>query len=310
MVSARVSDVGWDDGRPQIRLKDSAETYDLLVGASGINSSAWQLYENLGFKGKRPETTKTYITELHLGSEVINRHFGNSMQMFLLNLPRLDCAAIIPKGDFVTVVLLGKEIDDELVNSFLNSAAVRRCFPDNWQPGEGVCHCSPKINMLEASQPFMDRVVLVGDSGVTRLYKDGIGGAYRTAKAAARTAIFAGVAAEDFERHFLPTYRTIASDNRYGFLIFSVIHLIKSLKFLLNGTMRMTAWEQKHEASARRMSIVLWDMFTGSAPYRDIFFLTLDPRFLGRLAWETVLALGSGKRLKGGKVEYGSGRAG
>ncbi len=310
VVAARVADVCWDAGRPQVRLKDTAQTYDLLVGATGVNSSAWQLYENLGFKGKRPVTTKTYITELNLGYETINRCFGNSMHMFLVNMPRLDCAAIIPKGDFVTVVLLGHEIDDELVTGFLNSAAVRRCFPESWKPGEGVCHCSPKINITEASQPFVDRVVLVGDAGVSRLYKDGIGAAYRTAKAAARTAIFGGVSAPDFQKYYWPTYRSVANDNRYGHLVFTVIHQIKSLRPMLRGTMGMTAWEQKHQGSARRMSIVLWDMFTGSAPYRDIFYSTLDPRFLLRLMWESALALGGGKRWKGDRLEYGSWRAG
>ncbi|MDO8689458.1 MAG: hypothetical protein Q7R39_05520 [Dehalococcoidia bacterium] len=225
------------------------------------------------------------------------------MQMFLLDLPRLDCAAIIPKGDFATVVLLGHDIDQELVQSFLSSGAVKRCFPDNWDPGKGVCHCSPKINIRETAQPFVDRVVLVGDSGVSRLYKDGIGAAYRTAKAAARTAIFAGVSATDFEKYYTPVYRSIGQDNRFGFLIFGVVHQIKRLKLLLKGTLRMTAREQSQSGAARRMSIVLWDMFTGSAPYRDIFFRTLDPRFVGRLLFESAFAVGEGRHSKGDQTE-------
>ena len=35
----------------------------------------------------------------------------------------------------------------------------------------------------------------------------------------------------------------------------------------------------------RRMSVVLWDSFTGSAHYRDIFLRTLHPGFLGRFIW-------------------------
>ena len=299
VVASRISDLGWDDGRPQVKVKDSAQTYDLLVGATGVNSPAWQLYENLGFKCQRPATTKTFITEINLGYEAISKSFGSSMHMFLLDMARLDCAAIIPKGDFVTVVLLGHDIDDELVQAFLNSTAVKRCFPDTWVPGRGTCHCSPKINIKEAAQPFLDRVVLVGDSGVSRLYKDGIGAAYRTAKAAARTAIFAGLSATDFQKYYLPAYRSIAHDNRYGWRIFSVVHQIKSLRPLLRGTLGMAGREQVRPGSARRMSIVLWDMFTGSAPYRDIFFVTLDPRFVGTLAWESALALLNGRRWKG-----------
>ena len=292
VVAARVSEVAWDGDRPQICLDGTAHTYDFLVGATGVNSSGWQLFEQLGFRTGRPETTKAYVTELNLSDEAITQHFGSSMHMFLLDIPRLDCAAIIPKGDFLTVCLLGQDVDRDLITAFFESPAVRRCFPPTWKPAEGACHCSPKINLREATRPFMDRVVLVGDCGATRLYKDGIGAAYRTAKAAARTAVFSGVSAEDFQTHYWPIYRSIARDNRFGWLIFTVVHWIKALGPLLRGAVTMAAREQTAPGMARRMSIVLWDMFTGSAPYREIFFRTLDPRFLGRFVWESARSAG------------------
>jgi len=304
VIAARVSEVDWDKGRPRVLLPDSARTYDLLVGATGVNSTGWQLFEKLGLPSKHCETTKAYITELHLGSETIGRHFGNSMHMFLLDIPRLDCAAIIPKGDFLTVCLLGRDIDKDLINTFFESPAVKRCFPSTWNVAEGVCHCSPKINIRETTRPFMDRLVLLGDCGATRLYKDGIGAAYRTAKAAARTAVFSGISAEDFQRHYWPVYRSIANDNRFGWLIFAVVHWIKAFRPLLRGVIRMTAGEQARPSAAKRMSIVLWDMFTGSAPYREIFARTLDPRFLGRFAWESALAAASRGKVKG-EVAHG-----
>ncbi len=309
-MPSRVTDVGWDDGRPQVRLKDTAQSYDLLVGATGVNSSGWDLYEKLGFRPKRPQTTKAYITELKLGNKAITQHFGSSMHIFLLNMPRLDCAAIIPKGEHLTVCLLGRDIDGELIDSFFKSPAVGRCFPNTWKAAAGECHCSPKISVHEAARPFLDRVVLVGDCGVTRLYKDGIGAAYRTAKAAARTAVFAGVTARDFQRHYWPSYRTIARDNRFGSFMFGVVHWIKALGPLVRGVVKMTSSEQTHPGAARRMSIVLWDMFTGSASYRDVFMRTLDPRFLGRFGWESALALGRDGRRKGEESGDGTGSAG
>ena len=302
VVPVRVADIGWDGGRPQVRSQDGGQTYDLLVGATGVNSTGWQLFEKLGLPSKRCETTKAYITEINFGNEAVTSHFGNSMHMFLLNIPRLDCAAIIPKGDFLTVCLLGKDIDKELVNAFLGSPAVKRCFPITWPLSEGACHCSPKINVREASRPFMDRVVLLGDCGATRLYKDGIGAAYRTAKAVARTAVFSGISGADFQRHYWPVYRSITRDNKFGLFIFAVVHWIKALDPLLRGVMTMTAKEQMGTAAARRMSIVLWDMFTGSAPYREIFLRTLDPRFLARYFWEGALAVGGGRHAKGEAV--------
>jgi flavin-dependent dehydrogenase len=287
VIHARVTDAGWEGGRPRVRFGDRAETYDLLVGATGVNASGLPLFEKLGVPARRCETVRTYVTEIGLGSEAVTRQFGNAAHMFLLDIPRLDCAAIIPKGNYVTVCLLGSRVDDDLVGAFFRSPAVRRCFPEAAQAAGGSCRCMPRINVREASRPFVDRVVLIGDCGVSRLYKDGIGAAYRTAKAAARTAVFSGVSASDFRRHYWPVYRKIAADNRFGKVIFAVVRRIKAAGPLLRGVMRMSEREQAEAGGARRMSVVLWDMFTGSAPYREIFKRTLDARFLARFLRET-----------------------
>ena len=62
----------------------------------------------------------------------------------------------------------------------------------------------------------------------------------------------------------------------------------------------MVRGEQVNPGATRRMSLVLWDMFTGSAPYRDVFLRTLDPRFLGPFMWKSALATAYGER---GKAE-------
>lgn len=122
----------------------------------------------------------------------------------------------------------------------------------------------------------------------------------RTAKVAARTAVFSRVSADDFRRHYWPLYRSIARDNRHGFLLFATMHRIKALEVLLKGVLRTTAAEQTDGNGARRMSLVLWDMFTGSAPYRDILSRTLAPSFLVGFLTGTVQAAVRGQR--GGMV--------
>jgi Na+/serine symporter len=47
----------------------------------------------------------------------------------------------------------------------------------------------------------------------------------------------------------------------------------------------MTRIEQAQSARPRRMSEVLWDLFTGSASYRDVFIRTLHPKYIGHLIW-------------------------
>ena len=279
--SDRVTGLSWYGDKPQVQVKGQPpQTYDLLVGAVGMNSPALALFEQLGFKYQRPKPTKTYITELAFGSDSVGDLFGNSMHVFLLSIPRLDFAALIPKGDYLTTCLLGENIDKELIASFFRHPAVRECFPEGWEPPADGCHCAPKMFFGDALNPFADRVVLIGDAGISRLYKDGIGGAYRTAKAAARTAIFRGISAADFRENYMTECRRISWDNQFGRLVFLVVHGIKKLGFPAAAVLKTIQAESVLPGKRRRMSMVLWDTFTGSAPYRDIFFRTLHPLFL------------------------------
>jgi hypothetical protein len=50
----------------------------------------------------------------------------------------------------------------------------------------------------------------------------------------------------------------------------------------------MTASEQAREGALKQMSGVLWDVFTGSAPYKDVLARSCHPGFVGRLAWHLV----------------------
>jgi flavin-dependent dehydrogenase len=289
LVRQRVEDVLTTNGKPRVKTRSGeSREYDLLVGAVGVNSGALKFFEQLGVGYKPPGTAKTYICEFLLGQETVEIYLGNAMHVFLLSLPRLEFAAIIPKGDYVTVCLLGQGIDSQLVDSFLKSPEVMRCFPPGWKPPQDFCHCSPAINVSGASQPYADRMVFIGDSGVSRLYKDGIGGAYRTAKAAVKTAVFHGISADDFRRHYMPTCRALNLDNGIGKMIFMVTTLIQNVKFARKGVLRMTADEQNGETGKQRMSSVLWDTFTGSAPYREVFQRTLHPAFIGRFLYDMV----------------------
>ena len=291
ILRSRVDDVGWDDGRPKITSRNAdPQTYDLLVVATGVNSVALPLFERLGVGYHPPTTTKTYIREYELGQATLARCLGNSMHVFLLDLPGLDFAAVIPKGNHASVCLLGDRIDQDLLASFLGSAEVRSCFPDDWHWENNVCQCAPRMNLKGAARPFADRVVFVGDAGVTRLYKDGIGAAYRTAKAAATTAIFDGIAAPDFQRGYAPICRSIESDNRIGKLLFAFTHLIQTRPFTRRTILRLVQHEQQG-LHPPRMSGVLWDLFTGSAPYKDILRRTLHPAFLWRLGCALVASL-------------------
>ncbi len=282
VIQARVEEVARADGRPTIRIRGGEpQAYDLAVVATGVNTSILKTFEGLGIGYERPLLTKTLIREYYLGGEAINDSLGTSMHVFLLNIPRLEFAALIPKGDYVTMCLLGEEIDNSLGDAFASSPEVRAVMPPGWDPGAHSCQCLPHINVQGVEKPYGDRVVFIGDSGVTRLYKDGIGAAYRTAKAAARTAIFEGISERAFHDHYQPVCRSIRSDNRIGKFAFILTRLAQRLPILRRAILTISRDEQVHGRQPR-LSGILWDMFSGSAPYSDIFKRMVHPALIGR----------------------------
>jgi len=288
LVRKLVTGFDWEGGKPQIRTADGeTASYDLVVVAAGVNSHLIERMKIPATGYQAPGTLRAFICEFHLGQETIKQWLGDSMHVFLLDLPRLEFAALIPKGDFATLCLLGEDVDEPLIESFLATDEVRGCFPGAVVPTP-ACHCFPRINVRAAVQPFADRIVWIGDCGVNRLFKDGIGSAYRTAKAAAKTAVFEGISRADFEKSFWPECRMLILDNRIAKLIFAVTTLIQRLRFVRRGVVRMTAREQRDAGKYRRMSSVLWDVFTGSAPYKEILLRSFHPLFPLRLMWNIV----------------------
>ena len=302
VIHKLVTDVHRDGETMCVDCADQhSDNYDLVVIATGVNSRLMESIEHGTREFKRPGRTKTFICEFLLGRKVIRETFGPSMHVFLLDIPRLEFAALIPKGDYVTLCLLGDDIDDELMEQFFASPEVRNCFPGGVIPGH-VCHCYPRINIKPANPGYGDRLVMIGDSGTTRLFKDGIGAAYRTAKAAAKTVVFHGVSAQDFRSHYAPLCRKINNDNQMGKVVFGFGGLVQKSRFARRGVLRMTANEQIQADGSQRMSEVLWDLFSGSAPYTNVFLRTLHPAYLASLLWNLIAANIPGAAAGNGRI--------
>jgi flavin-dependent dehydrogenase len=290
VVRRLITGVHHGDGLPVLEFGDGSEKpYDLLAVASGVNSNFLNLLDEMPGDFQPPKSTRGYICEFRMDEAEIREILGDSVHVFLLDIPRFEFAAIIPKGPFATVVMVGDDLDQDLVHAFLNDPVVRRTFPTDLAPC--VCSCSPRINLAARRRPYADRVVMVGDSGVTRLYKDGIGAAFRTGKAAATAAVFHGVSADDFEQHFWPACKAIVNDNRVGRVMFATNTFMKNSRFLRGAILRMASKEQETENARPHMSSLLWNMFTGSAPYVEMFKGTLHPGFIYNFARSALMGL-------------------
>ncbi len=293
IIHEKVLDLEREPGGITVKTKnEEVKKYDVVVGSIGLNTRSLQLFQKISPSFVPPKTTKTYICEFHLGKELIDSYFGNSMHVFLLNLSHIKFGALIPKGNYVTLVLLGTGIDRKIADSFINSETVKKCFP----PGKEIqainhCQCFPSINVTAAKGAFDDRVVLIGDSSSSKLYKNGIGAAYVTAKAAARTVVFNGFSKNDFHKSFEPVCKALNRDNALGKLIFLVTTVIQKSGILKTGLFRMIIGEQKKPNVQRRMSSVLWDTFTGSASYTSILKRVMHPLVLVSLVWNIIAGI-------------------
>ena len=272
----KVDRIEYRNNRPALFSKDSMiQEPDLIVGALGVKSQTFKIFEEMGFGYRKPETVTAAIAEIWMDKNVISERFGTSVNLFLLPLKDMKFAAIIPKGTYVTVCILGKNIDHNTINTFIDHPVVQSVLP-----GKGAyeiaCRCLPKMNIRAPEVAFADRVVLCGDAGSTRLFKDGLGAAYIMGKAAAKTAIFHGISKNHFRDHYQPVYKSIMVDNQYGKFLFAVTDLHKRYKTLTNGMLRVVRKEQADPHYPKRLSSMLWDMFTGNERYRNIFFRSLS----------------------------------
>jgi flavin-dependent dehydrogenase len=277
-VPLKIDRIEYKNGRPVLFSKDEKISEpELVVGAIGVKSNTSKIFEEMGFGYKRPETVTAAIAEIDIEGHTVSEIFGNSVHLFLLPMKGIKFAAMIPKGAYVTVCILGQNMNINSVSEFLDHTVVKSILPK-----DGLfkieCRCLPKMNVQAPVSPFTDRVVLCGDAGSTRLFKDGIGAAYIMGKAAARTAVFQGVGKEHFLKEYYPVYKSIINDNLFGKFLFSVTDIVKKYKALTKGMLAVVQKEQEDTDNQKVLSSILWDMFTGNERYKNIFIRSMNVR--------------------------------
>ncbi|MEW6110307.1 MAG: hypothetical protein AB1632_14240 [Nitrospirota bacterium] len=274
----RVDRVEYRNNKPVLFSKDQElMEADLVVGAFGVNSTAATIFENIGFGYKEPPTITAGIVEMHMGEDIVREYFGNSIHLFLLPDSNLKFAAMIPKGPYVTLCILGKNVNADIVDDFMNKPIVKKVLPGS-EHYKIACRCLPKMNIGAPQKPFTHRVVMCGDAGSTRLFKDGLGAAYLMGKAAAKTAVFEGVGKEHFQAGYFPVYKSIITDNYFGTILYMIIDSYRKIKLLTNAMLKVVEKEQKSTREEKILSSILWDMFTGNERYKNVFFKSLKCR--------------------------------
>ncbi|MGR3294447.1 MAG: NAD(P)/FAD-dependent oxidoreductase [Candidatus Scalindua sp.] len=265
---------------------------DLVVGAFGINSRIIDKIRDLDFGYIPPKTIRTCQMEIPLDPAFIKSSFKDNIQVFALGIEPFRFASMVPKGNYITVSLVGsRDLTSNDLLDFLNHPVVRKNLPHDWEMPEKFCMCLPKIVLSHAKNPFTDRFVMVGDASISRIFKNGLESAYITSQLAVRAAFEYGISREDFARHYYkPARKLLAMDNRLGTVILAISDFVTRQNWLVKA--RLSYVEDKRGSwIANHLNVLLWNMVTGDAPYHKILIQALNPVFQIKLIPVTIKAL-------------------
>lgn len=270
-------------GHYRVYLDDERELHaHLVVIACGVKTVFLKEIEAMNIGYVAPQVATMAQAEIELNQEYISKTLDRRIAIFLLNLPGVEFGALIPKRKHLTVTLMGERVDNSHILQVLNHPRVRQLLPEGWTMPEKFCHCRPKINIRAARKPYGHRLVVIGDAGATRLYKDGIGSAFVTARSAARAALLHGIGEGDFAAHYNPICRKIAVDNLVGKVLFQFNTAVNRSPTLTKTYLRIIGYEQTNQDSQRGLSEIFWDMFTGNKSYSNIFLRSCNPVLIAR----------------------------
>ena len=276
--------------RPILTFVDSDQNesrleVDFAVMAMGINAGGDQrLAADLRWMNPayRPGRSRnTLIFELDLGEEYLTRLMFKEVHFLEYGTKEfpLEHAALVPKGRFLTVSLIGRCVDEAelpkdnraVVKAFLALPNVRRILP-GIEDIALSCVCTPRIAVTTAKAPYGDGFALIGDVVGSRLYKDGLFSAHLTASCLAKCLLHVGLDLKALQAGYGKTIHWLDVDNRFGRVVFALSRISFSRPVIGRITYQAFATEYKfHSKNRRPLTEVLWKIASGTANYREVF---------------------------------------
>lgn len=250
---------------PTIETVFSVNEFELVVLATGVNGRRIEI-EGVPYQ---PPKTEAMIQDELADFPRQNRR----VHVYFSPEHGIIFGATVPKGDFVNISLLGSPSKMQLADTFLEHVKI----PPKYRR---MCGCKPNIAVSPAKNFYADRFVAVGDAAATRLYKDGIGSAFRTAKAAAQTATLCGISAASFKKNYAPLCKSIHRDNFWGRVLFFLWEITGKSSALTHLWLSALTPRTAAEDAVRIYRLALWNMFTGDESYGRILRSLLHPRVI------------------------------
>jgi flavin-dependent dehydrogenase len=274
--------------RPKSGERVSLEASFVTI-ATGINSHGGRDYRddalitslqrmNPGFvPGK---SRKAFIFELEVGEDYLARQMHRELYFieYASKHLALEHTALVPKGRFLTVAMIGKCIDEaslpqdspQLVHDFLTLPQIERILP-GLAATPIACACAPRMTVTTARSPFGDRFAIIGDAVGSRLNKDGLFSAHVTASRLAQSMLQDGIDKQALAKGYGKAIQWLAADNRFGRMVFGASRVAFTTPVLSRITYQAFATECKvRDERSRPLSTVLWKIASGTADYREV----------------------------------------
>jgi len=252
--------------------------FDFLVGAFGVNSS---ISRKLEFGYVPPATWHTVQAEIPATGKFIEERLRNRIHIIPARGKRIRFIAITPKDDFLTLTGIGEHVKiADLEEERIKNTALASLMPDG---ATVACHCHPQVPVGVALHPYSGRMAIIGDAFISRYLKNGIESSHDTARVLAEAMIRHGISERALEEHFhRPCLALFRYDNVWGKLLFGIYE-----GMLRKGPLSdayLDAVNREAAGGDMAQAHILWSVFAGDSPYREIARDALGFRTLLKLA--------------------------
>ena len=256
--------LGFSDG--------SARQFDFLVGAFGVNS---EIVEKLDIPYVPPRTWHTVQAEIPADNETIVRQLRNRIHILPAKGRRIRFLAITPKDDFLTLTGIGEHVRiRDLKREIDENRALATLLPEGRRI---LCHCHPQVPVGVGKHPYADRVGIIGDAFVSRYLKNGIESAHDTSRVLAEAILEHGVSEPELREHFYrPCIRRFRYDNGWGKVLFGIYEIVLRKSRISDAYLKGVGADE--EGMRGTQARILWSVFAGDTPYREIAREAFTPR--------------------------------
>lgn len=229
-----------------------------------------------------PRVRPTFVFEMKPGRVYLKKFLDKELYLIVSGSKQLELEhiALVPKGEYLTVALVGKSIDraifpgdaDKLIKKFLALPHVQTILPQISPTNTPItCSCNPFTSVAPAVNPFEDRVAVIGDALGARLYRDGIYSAFVSAKILSQTVVHSGVDKKSLQQAGESIVRWLEKDNQACKTVFNLFHKVLKSDVLSRIVYQTFATEMKFKRmDAWPLGNVLWKIGSGSADYGKI----------------------------------------